>query len=198
MSKLYWRYGCVRAGKTTELLRIRDNYVRQNKEVQVWKPSMDTRDGRDVVSRLGLTYEADYLIDPQAEWFGKIAGKPVCILIDEAQFMTTANVEGIRKIPEKFKIPVICYGLRAHYNGVLFEGAAALFACADSIAEIKTICWHPDCTRKAVYNAIATEKDEIAPPPSRKDKSIRKAAGVAPPVILGHGFLPTCPAHWNG
>jgi ribosomal protein S18 acetylase RimI-like enzyme len=47
-------------------------------------------------------------------------------------------------------IPVICYGLRADFQGNLFEGSHWLMAWADSIEEIKTVCW---CGRKAIMNA---------------------------------------------
>lgn len=197
MSKLYWRYGCVRAGKTTELLRVADNYKRQGKEVRVWKPAMDTRDGDRTVSRLGMSQKVDLLIQPALENFPeRLIGRVDCILIDEAQFLTPANVDGIRNIPTKLGIPVICYGLRADFHGHLFHGAARLFAVADAIEEIKTTCIA--CNRKALYNALADEGDVLAKPPTNIDRARRKTTGVPAPVILGHGFLPTCHKHWNG
>ena len=70
--------------------------------------------------------------------------------MDEAQFLTKAQVEQLVHIVDDFGIPVICYGLRADFQGNLFEGSHWLLAWADSIEEIKTVCW---CGRKATYNA---------------------------------------------
>ena len=42
------------------------------------------------------------------------------------------------------------YGLRADFRGNLFEGSQWLLAWADSIEEIKTVCW---CGKKATFNA---------------------------------------------
>ena len=47
-------------------------------------------------------------------------------------------------------MPVVAYGLRADFKGELFEGSTWLLAWADSIEEVKTICW---CGRKATFNA---------------------------------------------
>ena len=53
-------------------------------------------------------------------------------------------------IVDKGNVPVICYGLRADFQGNLFEGSHWLLAWADSIEEIKTVCW---CGKKATCNA---------------------------------------------
>ena len=53
-------------------------------------------------------------------------------------------------IVDDMNIPVICYGLRADVQGNLFEGSQWLMAWADTIEEVKTICW---CGKKAIFNA---------------------------------------------
>ena len=59
----------------------------------------------------------------------------------------------------------MCFGLRADFLCNLFTGSERLFAVADSIAEIKTIC---SCGAKATVNArfdelgkIVTEGDQM-------------------------------------
>ena len=47
---------------------------------------------------------------------------------------------------DEANIPVMCYGLRTDFRGELFPGSAALLAWADSLSELKTICF---CGRKA-------------------------------------------------
>jgi thymidine kinase len=62
------------------------------------------------------------------------------VLVDEAQFMSKAQVWQITEIVDRLKIPVLAYGLRTDFRGELFEGSQYLLAWADSITEIKTIC----------------------------------------------------------
>ena len=53
-------------------------------------------------------------------------------------------------IVDFLEVPVVCYGLRADFQNHLFEGSERLIAIADSIHEIKTVCW---CGKKATCNA---------------------------------------------
>ncbi len=73
-----------------------------------------------------------------------------CLIVDEAQFLTREQVLELVKVVDEWKIPVICYGLRADFMGNLFEGSQTLLAFADTVEEVKTICW---CGRKAIMNA---------------------------------------------
>jgi len=49
-------------------------------------------------------------------------------------------------VVDEANIPVMCYGLRTDFRGELFPGSAALLAWADTLSELKTICF---CGRKA-------------------------------------------------
>ncbi|MEO0320971.1 MAG: thymidine kinase, partial [Pseudomonadota bacterium] len=72
-----------------------------------------------------------------------------CVLIDEAQFLTRAQVRALTTIVDIHNIPVMCYGLRTDFRARLFEGSEALFALADQLKEMKSIC---HCGRKATMN----------------------------------------------
>ena len=63
-----------------------------------------------------------------------------CVLVDEAQFMTKAQVWQLSEVVDALRIPVLCYGLRTDFRGELFEGSQYLLAWADEMQEIKTIC----------------------------------------------------------
>ena len=69
-----------------------------------------------------------------------------CVLVDEAQFLTKAQVEQPTDLADRLRIPVLCYGLRTDFMGNLFEGSLWLLAWADNLIELKTIC---HCGRKA-------------------------------------------------
>jgi len=63
-----------------------------------------------------------------------------CVFVDEAQFLTRAQVWQLSDVVDKLRIPVLAYGLRTDFRGELFEGSRYLLAWADELQEIKTIC----------------------------------------------------------
>ena len=116
------------------------------------KPSVDVRDGADVIrSRIGLATRAD-IITPDMDVFEEYKKHSDCdvIITDECQFFTAKQVDELRSIVDKLNIPVLCYGLRTDFLTHMFEGSRRLFEVADSITEIKTIC---SCGKKAIVNA---------------------------------------------
>jgi len=72
-----------------------------------------------------------------------------CVLVDEAQFLTAVQVDGLAAICDRTGIPVLAYGLRTDFRGQLFEGSARLLALADALVEVKSVCV---CGRKATMN----------------------------------------------
>jgi thymidine kinase len=77
------------------------------------------------------------------------APEVACVLVDEAQFLTTAQVVQLHQLAQVRGVPVICYGLRSDFRGDPFPGSAYLLALADDIEEIKNIC---SCGKKATMN----------------------------------------------
>jgi len=63
-----------------------------------------------------------------------------CVLVDEAQFLSKAQVWQLSDIVDRLRIPVLAYGLRTDFRGEPFEGSRYLLAWADELSEIKTIC----------------------------------------------------------
>ena len=147
MAKLFFRYGAMGSSKTANAIMVQYNYEERGQKALMVKPRIDTRDGdRIVASRSGLTTPCIFV----EELTGDIARGYDCIIVDEAQFLTKSQVELLVWIVDVLNIPVIAYGLRADFRGNLFEGSQWLLAWADSIEEIKTVCW---CGKKATYNA---------------------------------------------
>ena len=157
MSKLYFRYGAMGASKTANALMVAHNYYEKNMKCIVFKPSIDTRSHKDMIeSRIGLKqpcvtlYTEDGVLQTL---INHTIGNPLnldCIIVDEAQFLTREQVVELSEMVDNYGIPVICYGLRADFKGELFPGSQALLEFADTIEEIKTVCW---CGRKAIMNA---------------------------------------------
>lgn len=151
MAKLYFRYGTVGSAKTLNLLAVAHSYQQQNKLVYLIKPALDDRFGKlTITSRCGLEKEADLLVHPETEINMTSLEKVDCILVDEAQFLSTFVIEQLRDVATNANIPVICYGLRTDFRRELFTGSRKLMELADQIDEIKMTCAY--CTRKAIFN----------------------------------------------
>ena len=147
MAKLYFRYGAMGSSKTANAIMVRHNYLERGQKVLMLKPRLDNRDGETIVgSRCGLTCECQFIEDINA--FNVTDYD--CVIVDDAQFLTKAQVERLVHIVDNDNVPVIAYGLRADFQGNLFEGSTWLLAWADTIEEVKTICW---CGKKATCNA---------------------------------------------
>jgi len=156
MAKLYFRYSAMGAGKSLDLLKVAFNYEQRGQNVALFTTNKDDRFGEGVIaSRIGIKKEA-ILFDDNTDIFNEVIHlenknkKINCVLIDECQFLNKEQVLNLTFIVDKLEIPVICYGIRTDFKGELFEGSASLFALADNIEEIKTIC---HCGRKAIMNA---------------------------------------------
>ena len=147
MAKLYFRYGAMGSSKTANAIMVQYNYMERGQKALMLKPCLDTRDGERIVgSRSGLKADCSFV-----EELDEIDVKDYdCIIVDEAQFLKKDQVEKLVRIVDELNVPVICYGLRADFQGNLFEGSTWLMAWADTIEEIKTVCW---CGRKATCNA---------------------------------------------
>lgn len=153
MSKLYFRYGAMNCGKTTNLLQVAHNYEERGMNVVLLKPSIDTKANSRVSSRIGVEREVDHLIMPDEKLKGYltlIKDKVSCVIVDEAQFLSEGQVDELFVFSKMTDIPVICYGLRADFRSELFPGSKKLFELADSIEELYTIC---RCGKKARFNA---------------------------------------------
>ena len=178
VSKLYFRYAAMNAGKSTALLQVAYNYEERGMRVRLFTAAHDDRMGRGLIgSRLGLTRVADTFgaftsfdraglegpppnaqstvqstaqrSEPSSGQRNAQANRLACVLIDEAQFLTPVQVRQLHRMAHAEHLPVICFGLRSDFRGVAFAGSAMLMTLADDIEEMKTIC---ACARKATMN----------------------------------------------
>ena len=150
--KMYFYYGAMGSSKTANALMTRFSWEDKGKKVALLKPSIDNRDGVDIVkSRAGLMAQA-ILIYPDSK-IRDVLPAPVeeydNLIVDEAQFLTKAQVDELRDIADCGTF-VMCYGLKADFMGNLFEGSKRILELADSLREIVTMC---PCGKKAIMNA---------------------------------------------
>jgi len=181
----------MNSGKSTGLLQAAFNYEERGQRVLLAKPQVDTKGEDEIVSRLGVTRNVDFLIPPEAGLRELVAQhaegttpgtlldgmavesgvlnrqiKPVaCLLVDEAQFLTPAQVEDLLRIAVLDDVPVLAYGIRTDFRTTAFPGSARLMDLAHALEELKTIC---RCGRKAVFNTrrsnegIIFDGDQVA------------------------------------
>lgn len=153
MAKLYFYYASMNAGKSSSLLQADFNYRERGMRTMVWTASLDTRSAGMVQSRIGLEAEAHRYTATTDLWHAIMAAHgeaPLdCVLVDEAQFLTGAQVWQLARLADEAGIPVLCYGLRTDFRGELFPGSAVLLGIADALVELKAVC---HCGRKATMN----------------------------------------------
>ena len=157
MAKLYFRYGAMGCGKTMQLLQVAFNYEERGHQVCVMKPKTDTKNGEKLLTRIGPERVTDFCFGKEDDLFSylkkHIKDKKIsCVLVDEAQLLTSKQVDQLLKVTTDLGVPVMAYGLRLNFRLTDggFEGATRLLQMAHDIDEIKTIC---ECGRKATLNA---------------------------------------------
>ena len=154
MAKLYFYYASMNAGKSTTLLQADFNYRERGMRTMLFTAAVDDRFAPGTItSRIGLAAPAtmfDAATDLAALALTRHAEAPLaCVLVDEAQFLSAAQVAQLAALADDSGIPVLAYGLRTDFRGALFEGSARLMALADALIEIKSVC---ACGRKATMN----------------------------------------------
>ena len=155
MAKLYFRYGAMNSSKTALLLTAAHNYEERDQHPVIVKPGIDTKAGRAVSSRIGVERPVDVLLGAEDSFEAALeAHRPLelidAVFVDEAQFLTPAQVDQAFTVAVTRGIPVLCYGLRGDFMTRSFPGSRRLLEISHSIEELKTIC---RCGSKAIFNA---------------------------------------------
>jgi thymidine kinase len=185
MAKLYFYYSAMNAGKSTTLLQSNHNYQERGMNTLMLVPRLDDRYGEaKITSRIGLQADA-IAFDRGRDLYVLVRShhqqqKINCLLLDEAQFLSKAQVWQLTDICDQLNIPVLAYGIRTDFRGDLFEGSMHLLALAEELVEIKTVCF---CGRKALMNARVDAQGQFV---SEGDQ-----------VQIGHDYVSTCRKHFK-
>ncbi|MCO6524260.1 MAG: thymidine kinase [Candidatus Schmidhempelia sp.] len=184
MSKIYFIYAVMNAGKSTELLQINHNYQSNSMRTLLLKSSIDKRNSdTEIVSRLGLRKEAIPINDDNIDEIVMDIKRNHyhCILIDESQFLSKNTILRLSDICDECQVPMMFFGLKTDYTGHLFEGSKTLLEIADNFRELKTVCW---CGKKATMNLL--------------EGSDGKVVKQGNPIHLGDTeFYSVCRKHWK-
>ena len=187
MAKLYFHYSTMNAGKSTVLLQAAHNYVERGMVPYLMTAKFDNRAGHGrIASRIGIGHEAD-TFETDEDLLAKIEkrlveGPCACIFIDEAQFLSPDQVWQLARAVDDLRVPIMCYGLRVDFRGLLFPGSATLLALADEMREVRTIC---HCGKKAT---MVVRQDA-------EGKAIREGAQVQ--IGGNETYISLCRRHWR-
>ena len=187
MAKLYFHYSTMNAGKSTVLLQAAHNYRERGMAPYLLTAQLDHRAGTGrIASRIGIDTPADTFnrTDNLLEKLTKrqASGPVACVFIDEAQFLTEAQVWDLARAVDDLNLPVMCYGLRVDFQGKLFPGSSTLLALADEMREVRTIC---HCGKKATM-VIRQGAD---------GQAIRDGAQVQ--IGGNETYISLCRRHWR-
>jgi thymidine kinase len=164
MAKLRFYYSAMNAGKSTALLQAAFNYQERGMRTLLFTPTVDTRAQLGLIaSRIGLEAQA-CPFSGDFDFFQHVEGQLnapdhgiKCMLVDEAQFLTKAQVKQLTNIVDDLGLPVLAYGLRSDFRGEPFEGSQYLLIWAEDLIEIKTVC---HCGSKATMNLRIDENGQ--------------------------------------
>ena len=107
MAKLYFRYGAMGSSKTANAIMVQLQLSASGARTRsMLKPALDSRDG-ETSGRLA----AAALSAPATSWrtsTDTTVQHYDCVIVDEAQFLTKAQVEQLVDVVDERGIPVIC------------------------------------------------------------------------------------------
>ena len=168
MAKLHFKYSTMNSGKTVDLLRTAYNYEENGYKILVLKPSIDTKGGNKITTRMAsLERAVDILIDQEDSILELLSNKTddiKCVFIDEAQFLTRNQVDELFYFTKSKNIPVICYGLRLNFKMEAFTGSLRLLEISDVLEELLTLCKCGNVARligRKVNGKYATDGDVV-------------------------------------
>ena len=138
MAKLYFRYGAMNSGKSTALLQAAFNYEERGHRGAA-REARDRHQGRPrhrvagsawcarSTSRSRPTRRARHASSSSATAVIEEHGRDVsCLLVDEAQFLSSEQVDDLLRIALIDNVPVLAYGIRTDFQTVAFPGSRRL------------------------------------------------------------------------
>ena len=164
MAKLYFYYSAMDAGKSTNLLQTNHNYIERGMQTLLFTSSLDDRYEKGLIySRIGISHTAN-IYDSKFDFFDFISkansapNNISCVFVDEAQWLTSKQVDQLANVVDSLKISVLTYGLRSDFQGNPFEGSLRLLTIADCLIEVRTMCF---CGEKATMNVRLDKSGNI-------------------------------------
>ncbi|WAL69046.1 thymidine kinase [Amycolatopsis cynarae] len=176
-------YGPMDCGKSTLALQINHNHARQGRRGMLLVRH-DRSGAPQITSRIGITREAteigadtDLRQLLRGQW---VAGRHVdYLIVDEAQFLSPAQVEQLAELADEVRIDVYCFGIATDFQSRLFPGARRLFELADELqpVQVEVLCW---CGAPGRFNARVRDGEVL------REGDTVVVADTAPGPIVEH------------
>ena len=126
MAKLYFKFGAMKCGKTTDIIKTYYNYKEKDLNVLIMKPGDDTKAGSKIQSRSGAELDTDYVVGAGVNVYDLIGCHMInhnldSIIVDEAQFLTPKQVDELTDVVDNYDIPVFLNELNCIFNYTFFS-----------------------------------------------------------------------------
>ena len=131
--------GCMFSGKTEELIRRLTRAQIARQKLQVFKPMIDDRYGKEFVASHNANKIESVPVETAYEILAKLEDSTRVVGIDEAQFFDSTIVEVVERLAMR-GIRVIVAGLDMDYRGWPFGPMPQLLAIAEQVTKLSAIC----------------------------------------------------------
>jgi thymidine kinase len=149
-------HGPMDCGKSTLALQVDHNQMRQGRHGLLLTQG-DRSAAPQISSRVGLSRPAveldattDLRLLVRDRW---AAGQRVdYLIVDEAQFLTSAQVDQLAELVDESHVDVYAFGLTTDFRARLFPGTQRLLETADDVqrVQVEVLCW---CGLPGLLNA---------------------------------------------
>jgi thymidine kinase len=181
---LVFFHGPMDCGKSTLALQVDHNHTRQGRHGLLLTQG-DRSGTPQISSRVGLRREAveldadtDVRLLVRDRW---AAGHRVdYLIVDEAQFLTGAQVEQLAELVDTSHVDVYAFGLTTDFRTRLFPGTQRLFELADDVqrVQVEVLCW---CGLPGLLNARVVDGAMV------REGATVVVADTAPAALDGPG-----------
>ncbi|MFE7974235.1 thymidine kinase [Streptomyces shenzhenensis] len=156
MPELVFFSGTMDCGKSTLALQIAHNRSARGLHSVIFTRE-DRAGAGKLSSRLGLVTDAVEAA-PELDLYAFVVeqmsrgGKVDYIIVDEAQFLLTDQIDQLARIVDDLALDVFAFGITTDFRTKLFPGSQRLIELADRIEtlQVEAMCW---CGARATHNA---------------------------------------------
>ena len=163
MANLHFFYGTMGAAKSTKLIQDRYNFLQNQTPVYTIKPKTDRHPEPKITTRIGLECPANIhecLKVPELIQIPELLSAQV-VLIDEVQFFTPSDIDGLVILSDRYDKRVFCYGLMVDVNENLFPVSKHLIEVGAKLHELAVSCQIPGCRNLANHHVRYDLKGNI-------------------------------------
>ncbi len=131
--------GCMFSGKTEELIRRMTRAQIARQKLQVFKPIIDDRYGKEFVASHNANRIDSIPVHDSNEIINRLEDSTRVVGIDEAQFFDNGLVEVVERLAMR-GLRVVIAGLDQDFKGRPFGPIPALLATAEQVTKLSAIC----------------------------------------------------------